>query len=171
MVKASLGINILAVLPLASNATSAVSAAMIAPAIMARTESKYFRIVFFRSFRIFDFQTGLRGSHPAWVFFLWSGGRFAYFSAKRSYASAILSNRSLKIGAEADFACLVSSAALVRQILLSVMAQALRGCLDTESAPHGAPIIKSIMSGNRVAASVWTIGPPGTLFPHCAFFK
>jgi hypothetical protein len=47
MVKASRDINILAVLPLASNASSAVSAAMIMPAIMARTESKYFRIVIF----------------------------------------------------------------------------------------------------------------------------
>ena len=47
MVKRSsiLGINILAVLPLASNASSAVSAAMIVPAIMARTASKYFCIV------------------------------------------------------------------------------------------------------------------------------
>jgi hypothetical protein len=45
MVKASLGINILAVLPLASNASSAVLAEMIAPAIIARTASKYFGIV------------------------------------------------------------------------------------------------------------------------------
>jgi hypothetical protein len=45
MVKTSLGINILAVLPLASNATSAVFAEMIAPAIIAKTASKYFRIV------------------------------------------------------------------------------------------------------------------------------
>jgi hypothetical protein len=45
MVKASLGINILAVLPLASNASSAVLAEMIVPAIRARTTSKYFRIV------------------------------------------------------------------------------------------------------------------------------
>jgi DUF1365 family protein len=47
IVKSSLGINILAVLPLASNASSAVSAAMIVAAMMARTESKYFRIVIF----------------------------------------------------------------------------------------------------------------------------
>jgi hypothetical protein len=46
MIKASLGINILAVLPLASNATSAVLAEMIAPAIIARIASKYFRIGF-----------------------------------------------------------------------------------------------------------------------------
>ena len=47
MVKRSsiLGINILAMLPLASKAGCAVSAAMIVPAIMARTASKYFRIV------------------------------------------------------------------------------------------------------------------------------
>src|SRR5262245_35795698 len=44
MVKSSMGINIFAVLPLASNAGCAVSAAMIVPAIMARTASKYFRI-------------------------------------------------------------------------------------------------------------------------------
>jgi hypothetical protein len=44
MVKASLAINILAVLPLASNASSAGCAEMIDPAIMARTASKYFRI-------------------------------------------------------------------------------------------------------------------------------
>jgi hypothetical protein len=47
MVKTSLGIDILAVLPLASNATSAVLAEMIAPVIIARTASKYFRIVIF----------------------------------------------------------------------------------------------------------------------------
>jgi len=48
MVKASLGINIFAVLPLASNASSAVPAAMIVPAIITRTESKYFRFMVFR---------------------------------------------------------------------------------------------------------------------------
>jgi hypothetical protein len=41
MVKASLDINILAALPLASNASSAVLAEMIIPAIMARIKSKY----------------------------------------------------------------------------------------------------------------------------------
>jgi hypothetical protein len=45
MAKASVGINILAVLPLASNAGSTVLAEMIVPAIIARTASKYFRIV------------------------------------------------------------------------------------------------------------------------------
>ena len=65
MVKASLGINILAVLPLASNATSAVSAAMIAPAIMARTESKYFRIViFFGAFGFLIFNQVFEGPIP-----------------------------------------------------------------------------------------------------------
>ena len=49
MVKTSLGIDILAVLPLASNATSAVLAEMIAPVIIARTASKYFRIAIFSS--------------------------------------------------------------------------------------------------------------------------
>src|SRR5262245_42265773 len=47
MVKSSLGINILAVLPLASNAGCAVSAAIIVGAMMAKTASKYFSIVFF----------------------------------------------------------------------------------------------------------------------------
>jgi hypothetical protein len=42
MVKASLGINILAVLPLASNASSAVLAEMIVPAIMARLQANIF---------------------------------------------------------------------------------------------------------------------------------
>ena len=49
IVKSSLGMNILEVLPLASNASSAVSAAMIVAAMMARTESKYFRIVIISS--------------------------------------------------------------------------------------------------------------------------
>jgi len=62
MVKASLGINILAVLPLAS---TAVSAAMIAPAIMARTESGYFRIViFFGAFGFLIFNQVFEGPIP-----------------------------------------------------------------------------------------------------------
>src|SRR5262245_54302202 len=59
MVKSSMGINIFAVLPLASNGSCAVSAAMIVPAIMARTASKYFRIMFFvRRERKFTSTTG-----------------------------------------------------------------------------------------------------------------
>jgi hypothetical protein len=56
MVKASLDINILAALPLASNASSAVLAEMIIPAIMARIKSRSVRISFrgTRCFRTFE---------------------------------------------------------------------------------------------------------------------
>ena len=45
MVKSSLGINILAALPLASNAGCTVSAATVAAASMANATSKYFHII------------------------------------------------------------------------------------------------------------------------------
>src|SRR5262245_38339205 len=47
IVKSSLGMNILEVLPLASNASSAVSVEMFVEVVMARTVRKYFRFVIF----------------------------------------------------------------------------------------------------------------------------
>src|SRR5262245_8079559 len=94
MVKSSMGINIFAVLPLASNASCAVSAAMIVPAIMARTAREYFRI---DTHKDRDRQTGFGRSlvreQP-------SGGRG---DDKKLSALSSMFFRGYSVGPKADF--------------------------------------------------------------------
>jgi hypothetical protein len=66
------------------------------------------------AFGFLTFNYGLRRSRPALAFLSCTRTDLAYFSAKRSYASAILSNRSLYFGADAFFASSAIVAALAR---------------------------------------------------------